>query len=218
MSLGGREEREEALTSRQRIELVRGNIDRGLRLREQWDDRLAGVATNDGDDGLGGILGAGERLHEGLGAHDVERGDAEELLRVEFAGLLEDLGGDGHGAVDGVGDDQDEGVGCEVGDALHEARHNARVDLEQIVAGHAWLACRKTTSVRSATGPRQCRHLCRGIEGDVNSRGMPAGMTTISAPVSAFLRPSSAGKKPSMEAMEEMWDRSAVTPGVLTTS
>jgi len=47
---------------------------------------------------------------------------------------------------------------------------------------------------------------------------MPAGMTTMSAPVKAFLRPSSAGRWPSMVAMEEMWDRSAVTPGVLTTS
>ena len=49
-------------------------------------------------------------------------------------------------------------------------------------------------------------------------RGMPAGMTKMSAPVRAFLRPSSLGRKPSILAMEEMWERSAVTPGVLTTS
>lgn len=40
----------------------------------------------------------------------------------------------------------------------------------------------------------------------------------MSAPVSAFFRPSSAGRKPSILATDEMWDRSAVTPGVFTTS
>jgi hypothetical protein len=53
---------------------------------------------------------------------------------------------------------------------------------------------------------------------DYHLRGIPAGMMTISAPVNAFFMPSSAGKYPSIFAIEEMWDKSAVTPGVLTTS
>lgn len=59
----------------------------------------------------------------------------------------------------------------------------------------------------------------RSVEKEgVYSRGMPAGITTMSAPVKAFFMPSSAGRKPSMRATVEMWERSAVTPGVLTTS
>ena len=73
-----------------------------------------------------------------------------------------------------------------------------------------------------------------------HARGMPAGITTISAPVNAFFSPSLAGRYPvtfwmnkSMDqphvvigrliqkkrtAAVEICDRSAVTPGVLTTS
>lgn len=40
----------------------------------------------------------------------------------------------------------------------------------------------------------------------------------MSAPVSAFLRPSSGGKNPWTLAGVEMWERSAATPGVLTIS
>jgi hypothetical protein len=41
----------------------------------------------------------------------------------------------------------------------------------------------------------------------------------MSAPLKAFFMPSPfSGRYPSMVAMDEMWDKSAVTPRVLTTS
>ena len=47
---------------------------------------------------------------EGVGTHDVERRDAEDLLGVVLSGLLVDLGRDGDGAVDRVGNDGHDGV------------------------------------------------------------------------------------------------------------
>ena len=76
------------------------------------------MAADDGDDGLGRIALARVGLGEGLGAHDVERGDAHEALGVEDALVLERLGGDGDGAVDGVRDDEDEGFGAVLGAAM----------------------------------------------------------------------------------------------------
>ena len=99
------------------------------------------MTANDGNHGLGRVLGAGDGLHEGLGTDDIQSGDTEKLLGVELAGLLEDLGGNGDGAVDRVGDDQDKGVWAGLGNALNQTFHNASVDLEQVVTGHAGLAC-----------------------------------------------------------------------------
>jgi hypothetical protein len=98
---------------------------------------------------------ASDALDEGLGADNVEGGDTEQLLGVEDAGLGEDLGGNGHGAVDGVGDDEDEGLGAVLGDTLDQALYDAGVDLEEIVAGHARLACVYMLS--------SCSWLCSGI-------------------------------------------------------
>jgi hypothetical protein len=98
------------------------------------------VTTNDRDDGLGSILLAGDLRDEGLGTDDIERGDAEKLLGVELASLLEDLGGDRNSAVDGVGDDEDEGLRGSLGDSLDQALDDAGVDLEKIVTGHTRLA------------------------------------------------------------------------------
>ena len=122
------------------VEFVRGDTDGGLGLAEEGDDGLAGVAADDGDDGVGGVLLAGELLDEGLGADDVEGGDAEEALGVEDAGALEHLGGDGHRAVYGVGDDEDERLGAVLGHTLDEVADDAGVDLEEVVACHARFA------------------------------------------------------------------------------
>lgn len=69
-----------------------------------------------------------------------------------------------------------------------------------------------------------------------NVRGSPAGITTMSQPVRAFSSPSSLGRYPhviygdniqckffpeprrELTAGEAMWERSAATPGVFTTS
>jgi hypothetical protein len=99
------------------------------------------VTTDDGDGGLAGVGLASDLGNEGLCADNIECGDTEQLLGVELAGGLEDLGGDGNSAVDGVGDDEDKGVGAVFGNTLHEVSDNAGVDLEQVVTGHARLAC-----------------------------------------------------------------------------
>lgn len=98
------------------------------------------MTADHGDLDGGGVLGARVFLGEGLRANDVERRDAKEALGVEDAGGLENLGGNGDGGVDGVGDDTNEGVGAEFGDALGQVAHNAGIDLEKIVTGHAGLA------------------------------------------------------------------------------
>jgi hypothetical protein len=123
------------------FELVLGDFDSRLGLAEERDDGVAGMATNDRDDGLGWVPLAGDALDEGFGADDVEGGDAEELLSVELVGLFKNLSSDGDGAVDGVGDDEDEGLWAVLGNTLDQALHNASVDLEEVVTGHARLAC-----------------------------------------------------------------------------
>lgn len=123
------------------IELVLGDVDGRLGLAEERDNGLAGVATNDGDDGLRGVLLAGDALDEGLGTDNIEGGDTEELLCVELAGLLEDLSGNGNGAVHGIGDDEDKGLRAVLDNTLDQTLHDASVDLEEVVTGHARLAC-----------------------------------------------------------------------------
>jgi hypothetical protein len=123
------------------VELVLGNVDSRLGLAEERDDGLAGVATNDGNDSLGGVLLTSDALDEGLGADNVEGGDTEELLCVELAGLLEDLSSDGDSAVDGVGDNEDESLRAVLDNTLNQTLHDASVDLEEVVTGHARLAC-----------------------------------------------------------------------------
>ena len=54
--------------------------------------------------------------------------------------LLQHLGGDRHGRVDGVRDDVEQRARARVGAGRDQVAHNARVDLEQVVAGHPWLA------------------------------------------------------------------------------
>ncbi|KAI3480889.1 hypothetical protein L1887_56963 [Cichorium endivia] len=108
-------------------------------LREERHDGDTRVATDDGDDGLGGLL-ARDAREEGGGTGDVEGGDAVELLRVVDAGLLEDLGDDGHGGVDGVGDDEEVGVGGDLGGLLGEVADDGGVGVEEVVTGHAGLA------------------------------------------------------------------------------
>ena len=98
------------------------------------------MATDDRDGELLGLSLASDASDEGLGADDVEGGDAEQALGVEDVLGLEHLGGDGDGRVDGVGDDQDEGLGGNLGGSLDQALDNASIDIEEIVTGHARLA------------------------------------------------------------------------------
>ena len=71
------------------------------RLGEEGQDGLARVAPDDGHGDLVGVRpnGLGE---EGVGAYDVEGGDAKHAGGVVDAPRPEDLVGDGHCGVDGV--------------------------------------------------------------------------------------------------------------------
>ena len=128
------------LTIRQSIQLITRNIHRRLRLAEKRHNRLTRMSTNNRDRRLRRVLLARDLRHERLRAHDVERGDAEQLRWVEDARVLEDFGRDGHRAVDGVGDDEEVGFGAEFGGAFDEVADDAGVDLEEVIAGHAGLA------------------------------------------------------------------------------
>lgn len=108
------------------------------------------MTANDGDGSLGGILLASELLSESLGTNDVEGGDAKEAFWVENASSLENLSGDGDGRVDGVRDDEDKSLGAMFCDALDEGVDDAGIDLEQVVAAHAGLACWGRKAVNSA--------------------------------------------------------------------
>lgn len=176
-----------SLTVSQSIELVLWNLDSWLGLAPQRHDGLSRVSTNDWDDSLAWVLLASVLLNKCLRTHNIEGGDTEQLLRVKDAGALENLGCDWNGAVDWVGDDEDVGLRAELGDTLDKVAYDSSVDLEEVVASHAWLAWSGVSSAMLVSK-----------SGIVNVRGMPAGMTTMSAPVKAFFMPSSFGRKPSI--------------------
>jgi hypothetical protein len=119
---------------------VSWNLEARRDFAEQRDDGLARVTTDDGDGSLGGVLMAGELLGEGFGTDDIQGSHAEQTLRVENPGGLEDLGSNGNGRVDRVGDDESESLGAELGNTLDEIAHDAGIDLEEVITGHARLA------------------------------------------------------------------------------
>ena len=98
------------------------------------------MTAYDRNDRLARILLPSYILHKRLSADDIQRCDAEELLRLKDTVLFKDFCGDGHGGVDGVGNDKDKGFGAGFGNAGDEVADYAGVDLEQVVACHAWLA------------------------------------------------------------------------------
>lgn len=127
------------LTVDQSVIFVGRNLERGGDLAEERDNGLAGVTTDNGDLGLGGVLLAGVFLSESLGANNVQGGDTEEALRVKDASALENLSSNRDGRVDRVRDDQDESLGAVLGNTLDEITDDASVDLEQVVTGHTRL-------------------------------------------------------------------------------
>lgn len=135
------------------IVLVVRDGDRGGNLAEERNDGLAGVATDDGDNELLGVALASDLGNEGLGTDNVEGGDTEEALGVEDALGLEDLGGDGDSRIDRVRDDEDEGVGGDLSGDLNQTLDDAGVDVEEIITGHARLACENSQSVSASPHP-----------------------------------------------------------------
>lgn len=129
------------------IVLVIRDGDRGGNLAEERNDGLAGVPTDDGDNELLGVALASNLSNEGLGTDNIEGGDTEEALGVKDTLGLEDLGGNGNSRVDRVGDDEDEGVGGNLSSNLNQALDNTGVDVEEIITGHARLACGEPVSL-----------------------------------------------------------------------
>ena len=107
----------------------------GVDLGEAGDDGDAGVATNDWDVDVDGVLAAqgGDEL---VGADNVESGDTVDLVSGD-ALLLEDLASDWDGRVDGVGNDTDNGIGGSLGTGTGQVGNNSGVSVEQVVTGHA---------------------------------------------------------------------------------
>ena len=68
-------------------------------MREERNNRSAGVATDDGDVLVGGI-GVLDLRNEPRRTNNIERGDTEDTLGIIDALRLEDLGGDRDGGVD----------------------------------------------------------------------------------------------------------------------
>ncbi len=169
-------------TVHERIVLVIGDRDRRGNLAEERDNGLSRVTANDRDGQLLGVGFPGDFSNEGLGTDNVEGGNTEEALGVEDALGLEDLGGNRDSRVDGVGDDEDEGLGGDLGSDLDEALDDTGVDVEQIVTGHSGLACRRVSDIQVE------------VASNGSLRGMPAGMTMMSASLKAVLAPSLAGR------------------------
>jgi hypothetical protein len=109
------------------------------RLREQRHDSNARMSTHNNDI-LILRIGILDLAHEAGSTHDIEGRDTEQTLGVVDAPGLEDLGDDGDRAVDWVRDDEDVGVWSGFSGGLGEVADDGGVGVEQVVAGHAWLA------------------------------------------------------------------------------
>jgi len=110
----------------------------GVGLTEEGKDGDSGMASDDGDINVLGVL-AHVGAKEGVGTTDIKGGDTADLLGVEDALGLEDLGGNGDGGVDGVGDDGEDGVRAVLGATLDEGLDDGSVGVEEIVTGHSGL-------------------------------------------------------------------------------
>lgn len=129
------------------IKLLFWDFNSRLCLTEERHNSLAGVTTNDWNGRFSRVFRAGDGLYESLGADYIQRRDTEQTLRIEDVGVFQHLSGNGHSGVDRVGNDQDEGLRAELGNSLDQVAHDARVDLEQIIAGHAGLPCYLSTTL-----------------------------------------------------------------------
>ena len=109
------------------------------RLREQRHDRHARVSTHD-NNVLILRVGILDLAHEAGSTHDIESRNTEQTLGVVDSLGLEDLSDDWDGAVDWIRDDEDVGVWGRLSGCLCEVADDGGVGVEQVVAGHAWLA------------------------------------------------------------------------------
>lgn len=141
--------------------------------------------------------------------------------------------------IDRVRNHADERLGTMGGDGDGDVAHDARVDGEQIVTGHSGLSKGGTPSApiarcqlsrraarvsgvlfrpsarvlrRNGDSSPLCRITPSRLGGVRTFLGMPAGMTTMSAPVRASLRPSSSRVYPVTTEGVSTCEMSAATP------
>mmetsp|Transcript_41974 Transcript_41974/g.110809 ORF Transcript_41974/g.110809 Transcript_41974/m.110809 type:complete len:398 (-) Transcript_41974:121-1314(-) len=124
---------------RERIPLLVAEGRRGLGLGEERHDGGAGVPSDHGDLGLQRVEAFGLRDKGARTAH-IQGCDTKELLRVVDTPVLQNLRRNGHGRVHGVGDHQDASLWACLRAPSDQVLHDARVDVEEVVTGHAGLA------------------------------------------------------------------------------
>ena len=120
------------------ISLFGGEVALRVRLAQKRQNRNASVATDDGNVDVVNVQPLGF-CDERVRANDVERRDAENLLRIVASSLLEHLARDRDRGVHRVGDDVDQRVRARFGARDAQVANDAGVNREQIVSRHARL-------------------------------------------------------------------------------
>jgi len=85
-------------------------------------------------------IGVLDLRHEAGSTNDIEGSDTEQTLGVVDALALEDLSDNGNSAVDRVRDNEDVGIRGRVCCSFGEVADDRGVGVEEVVAGHTWLA------------------------------------------------------------------------------
>ena len=113
-----------------------------------------------------GIL---DLAHEAGSTHDIESRNTEQTLGVVDSLGLEDLSDDWDGAVDWIRDDEDVGVWGRLSGCLCEVADDGGVGVEQVVAGHAWLAGNTSGNEHDFCTLKSCCQSagCRVVAGDL---------------------------------------------------
>lgn len=147
-------------------------------LAQQGQNRHTAVATDDGHLQVGGV-GTNELGHERRSADEVEGGDAKDAAGVVHAVLLEHFRHNRDRRVDRVRDNAHERLGRMLRRSRCQVAHNARIDLEQVIAGHARLAgnagrndnhVRTLDSLLQLLGSLMARHLGLGVDVAMRSK------------------------------------------------
>lgn len=112
--------------------LLLAQLNLGLRLADQWQNRRAGVATDNRDLELPRVVSkdVGHKLRS---SDHIQSCHTKQTLRVENAVLLEHLSGNGDSAVDRVGDDADKGCWAKLCDTSSKVRNDAGIGLEKVL-------------------------------------------------------------------------------------
>mmetsp|Transcript_19329 Transcript_19329/g.42149 ORF Transcript_19329/g.42149 Transcript_19329/m.42149 type:complete len:227 (+) Transcript_19329:215-895(+) len=106
-----------------------------LVLREQWQNGLARMASNDWNINRSDRR-PGKLIHELVGSHAIERRHTNDLHRVKSLLLVESTHSRNH-RVDRIDNEADNCVGAILGTGLDDVFSDACIDPQQISAGHS---------------------------------------------------------------------------------